>query len=379
MVRAFAMDLFERLETSDANLVCSPFSIAAALAMTRNGARGTTGDEMDAVLHAPQLAELNTSMNSLISAVEDVAGEQTRADGSTATVSVEVANSLWGQLDRTWEPDFLDALAVHFAAGMRLVDYEKDRTGAINKINEWVSDRTHERIKQTVDADLIEELTALVLVNTVYLKAPWEMPFTPSLTRPHLFTRADGSAVAVDLMTTSIRLHDAMFGSGWQAARLPYAGTTLAMTVVVPDLGELGSLAELLGADGLEQVLVGFRDDEQVKLEFPMWRLVIDLRLSQVLIGLGMAKAFQNSADLSGMSMGGPPLRLRDVVHKVFIAVDEMGTEAAAVTAVVVQAVSARPPPRVFTVDRSFYFVIHDVVTGTPLFLGRVNDPSQEH
>jgi serpin B len=64
------------------------------------------------------------------------------------------------------------------------------------------------------------------------------------------------------------------------------------------------------------------------------------------------------------------------VMHEVFIAVDEKGTEAAAATAVVMSTESAGPAPGVLVLDRPFLFVIHDTEFGTPLFIGRVGDPS---
>jgi len=64
------------------------------------------------------------------------------------------------------------------------------------------------------------------------------------------------------------------------------------------------------------------------------------------------------------------------VLQQVFIAVDEAGTEAAAATAVIVEATSGQvEPPAPLVVDRPFVFVIHDLENGTPLFLGKVVDP----
>jgi serpin B len=79
-------------------------------------------------------------------------------------------------------------------------------------------------------------------------------------------------------------------------------------------------------------------------------------------------------ADFSGMT-NDVSLFIKEVLHEVFIAVDEEGTEAAAVTAVVMEETSAAVPGTVLVVDRPFLFVIHDVEHGTPLFVGRVADP----
>ena len=56
--------------------------------------------------------------------------------------------------------------------------------------------------------------------------------------------------------------------------------------------------------------------------------------------------------------------------------VDEHGTEAAAATAAVFSTTSAVVPEQELVVDRPFLFVIHDVAAGTPIFLGRVTNPT---
>src|SRR6478735_7541249 len=102
-IQGFTADLYRKLAAQPGNVVCSPYSVAVALAMTRNGARGKTGSEMDAVLHAPALPRFNDGMNALTRLVESRAGEQARSDGSKVRLSMDVANSLWGQSGTAWE------------------------------------------------------------------------------------------------------------------------------------------------------------------------------------------------------------------------------------------------------------------------------------
>lgn len=182
-VRAFTADLYRQLSRSAGNLVCSPYSVAVALAMTRNGARGETAAEMDHVLHAPDVRRLNAGLGALETLLEQRSGPVRRADGSPAEVTVRVANSLWGQRDLAWQTVFLDALARHYGAGMRLVDYAADGEAARSQINAWTSEQTHGKIDQLIPEGVLDALTRLVLVNAVYLKAPWEQPFPPG-TRP---------------------------------------------------------------------------------------------------------------------------------------------------------------------------------------------------
>jgi serpin B len=70
------------------------------------------------------------------------------------------------------------------------------------------------------------------------------------------------------------------------------------------------------------------------------------------------------------------PLAISDVLHQTYVAVDEAGTEAAAATAVVMGETSARLTQQELVLDRPFLYVVHDTAHGTPLFVGRVADPS---
>ena len=97
--------------------------------------------------------------------------------------------------------------------------------------------------------------------------------------------------------------------------------------------------------------------------------------LSEVLAGLGMPTAFTDDADFSGLTAD-ELLKISEVLHEAFVAVDEQGTEAAAATAVVMARAGAAPEePVPFVVDRPFVFVVHSVDDRVPLFVGRVVDP----
>jgi serpin B len=373
-VQAFTADLYKKLAAQPGNVVCSPYSVAVALAMTRNGAKGQTATEMDTVLHTPDLQRFNEGLNSLTRLIEGRAGEQKRLDGSTATVSMDVANSLWGQRGTAWERPFLETLARYYGAGMRLVDYARDFEDARLSINDWTSRQTHAKIPNLLPEGILDDLTRLVLVNAIYLKAPWETPFSKFSTKGRPFTLADGRRITPETMQDHFSVV-VTEGSGWRAARLPYAGRQLAMTVVVPS-SSLANLERSLDADVLHEMLDSAAKPQAVTLTMPKWTFRLASSLSDPLAALGMPTAFNpNAADLSGMTHQ-EDLFISAVQHEAFIAVDEKGTEAAAATAVVGEAPSLQLPPPPFVVDRPFLFLLHDVETATPLFIGRVSDPS---
>jgi serine protease inhibitor len=373
-VQSFGADLYRRLAAAPGNLAMSPLSVAVALAMTRNGAAGTTAAELDRVLHAPALPGFNAGLNALVAELESRAGDRERADRSSTPVALDVADALWCQRGVAWQEPFLTALAQHYGTGARLVDYVKGSSAARAAINDWTSRQTHGRITELVPEGLLGVDTRLVLVNAVYLKAAWNLPFEKGATRQAPFTRADGSSVTVAMMRTEPSTMQYATGPAWQAVDLPYAGSELAMAVILPEQGRLAEVEQGLDGPALHRLLTGFHPTPGT-LALPKWTFRTRVVLSDHLAGLGMASAFTDRADFSAMTTQ-EQLCIDEVLHEAFVAVDEHGTEASAATAVVMRRTSLMLEQLVVTVDRPFLFVIHDIETATPLFVGRVNDPT---
>jgi serpin B len=375
-VRAFTADLFAVMGRADTqNLACSPYSVMLALAMTRVGARGQTAQEMDAVLHAPMPDGLDAGLNSLDRLISS-RSRTVVVDGQEVPVLVQGANSLWGQRGVTWLPEFLTTLARYYGAGMRTVDYAGATEQARQTINAWVGENTRGRIPELLLPGHLSPLSRLTLVNALYLKAPWQEAFlTEAPDVP--FTLLDGTvARAPQLTSPAMRLGWAQ-GDGWQAADLPYAGGELAMALVVPETGRFAEVEGSCDGAWLGRLLTGFVP-ELARVRMPPWTFRVKAELKTALAALGMTTAFGSEADFTGMTVD-EWIGIDEVVHETFVAVDRKGTEAAAATAVIMKAGSAPtttpPEPKLLVADRPFLFVIHDVATATPLFIGRVTDP----
>jgi serpin B len=340
-VTSLAARLYAAFAAEPGNLALSPHSVAVALNLAAYGARGRTREEIEAV----------------------VAGAGQPVDGGE-WVDLSSANRLFGQQGLSWQPDLEELLTV--------VDYA-DSEAARAAINSWTSEQTHERIPEIVPTGVLDEETLLVLVNALYLKAAWMDPFHATSTTDADFHLADGTAVPVSTMLGHVGAQVGA-GEGWRSARLPYVGDTLAMTVVLPDPGRLADVEALVVERDWVAVLEAPSHD-RLELRLPRFTVRASARLGELLAALGMPTAFTDDADFSGLTVE-EPLKISEVLHEAFVAVDEEGTEAAAATAVVMQRAGGIPqPPVPFVVDRPFLFVIHAVEDGTPLFVGRVVDP----
>lgn len=375
---AFAFDYHRAVTGRDGNLIYSPYSLSIALAMTYAGARGETAAQMSDVLHYTLPEErLHPAFNALDLGLAARSEQATDVDPERR-FELSIVNSLWGQQDYPFLADFLDTLALNYGAGMNLVDYAADPETARLTINDWVSGQTRDRINDLIPQGVIDTDTRLVLVDAIYFKAAWLFPFSEALTKDAPFTLLNGTRVQAPTMALAEPASLAYSaGDGWQAVALPYAGGTAEMVVILPDEGRFAEFESGLDAERYRQVLGGMQP-RLVGLSMPGFEFASDFMLRETLSGMGMPVPFTpGSADFSGMT-DADSLFISQVIHKAFISVDEVGTEAAAATAVVMarEAAMVTEPDVILTVDRPFFFAIRDVSTGTVLFAGRVLDPT---
>jgi serpin B len=365
---AFALDLYQALRSQPGNLFYSPYSISLALAMTYAGARGETETEMADVLHftLPQ-DKLHAAFNGLdVQLNREVEGEE-------QSFQLNIANSIWGQQNFAFQPDFLDTLAVNYGAGLRLVDYAADPEAARQQINAWVEDETQDKIKDLIPAGALDPLTRLVLANAIYFKAAWQNQFEQNNTEDAPFTLLDGSQVDVPTMRQSEGMNYAA-GDGWQAVELAYEGGRQSMLILLPAEGQFEAFEASLNTARLDDILNAM-EWTTVELALPKFSFESEFELNRALAELGMPVAFDaERADFSGMT-GESNLYISDVIHKAFVDVNEEGTEAAAATAVIMRLESMPIDPVQMQVDHPFIFMIRDNETGSILFTGRVVNP----
>jgi len=368
----FAFELLREITEDGENLFFSPYSVSSALAMAYAGARSATETQMAAALRFtlvqsalhPGFNRLDLDLNGREEIEEPYEGEG---------FILNVVNAVWGQRGYRFLAAYLDTLAVSYGAGLRLLDFIGDPEGARLAINDWVSERTNERIQELLAEGTIDPDTRLVLTNAVYFNAPWLKAFDEDDTETGSFTRLSGETVAVPMMHQAETFGYTDWGAG-AAVELPYNGEELSMVLLVPDSGEFEVFEASLDA-AVYRGIVDALEMRRVELALPRFEFESEFSLVDPLIGLGMTDAFDaTAADFSGID-GERNLSISDVIHQAFVSVDEAGTEAAAATAVIFPFTAYPGPPVTLTVDRPFLFVIRDRPTGTILFVGRVVDP----
>ena len=147
----------------------------------------------------------------------------------------------------------------------------------------------------------------------------------------------------------------------------------MSMIIILPEEGSYNDFESQIDYGVLQDIMSGI-ERKQVQLKMPRFDYESEFSLKDTLREMGMASAFFESADFSGMT-GSKGLFIADVLHKAFVLVDETGTEAAAATAVVMEGSEPAIEAKI-SVDRPFIFLIRDIETNSILFLGRVLNPS---
>lgn len=367
--RDFALDLLRAAGGEGTNALISPFSVHQALGMTFAGARGETHDAMATALRAgTDEAAFHRAANALDRALAQAPAGL--PDEATAPV-VRVANAVFAHDELPIEAPFLETLARNYGAGLWLVDFASAAEAARLAINQWVAAHTENHIPELLQPGQVGELTRMVLVNAVYLLADWARPFPAEGTYDRPFQAPAGER-AVPFMHT---LDDFAVAETDEAVtiELPYAGDTLSLLVVVPK-GALADFERGLDSAGLRAIEEALAF-ETVDLALPRFEVRARFLLKDALTTMGMGAVFADDADFQGISR--EPLKISQVVHEAWMRVDEKGTEAAAATAVLLDAGGApfEPEARAVVVDRPFLLLLRHRPTGAILFAGRVVNP----
>jgi serpin B len=366
----FALNLYRELKNTNGNLFFSPYSISTALAMTYAGARENTAKQMEEVLHFPSgQNKVHPAFGRLETLLNEI---QTQGD-----IQLNVANSLWPQQGYPFLEEYLALVKKYYGVVITPLDYQRAAEKARKIINQWVEEKTKDKIKNLIQPGVLDAVTRLVLVNAIYFKGNWATQFDEKWTRDDTFYLLSGGTMQTPLMTQK---EEFAYGDKefLQVLELPYVGESLSMIVLLPKAKDgLPQLEKQLTAANLRRWTSGLRK-QKVKVFLPKFKMISKFSLSETLAAMGMSDAFDpNKANFSGMDGRLNWLYIGAVLHKAFIDVNEEGTEAAAATAVVMKIRMAAQPPT-FRADHPFIFFIRENTTGSILFLGRVMDPSQK-
>ena len=362
-VFAFYSEIAEEDEKS--NIFFSPLSISTAFSMAYEGAKENTASEMQQVFG---FEDNDQKRQKVISEL------LSRFNPKDDKYNLQVTNALWVKDGYKIKQDYLDTAKTHYSSTVDNVDFVTD--AGINKINSWVAEKTNEKIQDILAPGSTDELTRMVITNAVYFKGKWGLQFDSRNTEDKPFWTDKENSVMVPMMKENAALYNYADTGDLQALELNYLGGDISMVVLLPkERDGLEYVEQSMSKEKLDSI----RDSmtrQPLTVQFPKFEFETEYNLIKPLQSLGLEDAFdRDNADFQGIT--DEQVYLAKAAHKAFVNVNEEGTEAAAITALVVRATSGPPEPVAeFVADHPFMFVIQEKETGDILFIGRVMNPT---
>lgn len=357
---AFALSLFQETlrQEEGGNILISPLSLWLALSMTANGAAGKTRAQMERLLGGD--IPLETLNEYLYSYVKDLP--------SGSKYKLSRANSIWmreGRIDV--KKDFLQTAANYYGAAAYAAPFD---ASTVRDVNGWVKKHTDGMIDGILQD--IDPQTVMLLINALAFDAAWEEPYTKTDVRDETFTAVTGEKKRVPMMhsreqvyleddnaTGFIRYYkDKKYGF---AALLPNEGVDIYEYIASLTPEDLQKTLDKASSLSVQVAMPKFESDYRIKM-------------NDVLKSLGMVDAFGAGADFSrlGTSADGV-LYVGEVLHKTYISVDEDGTKAGAASVVAMEDEGVFVVDgRYVRLDRPFVYMILDLETNLPVFIGVV-------
>ncbi len=359
----FAFEFWKKLhaeELANKNYFVSPLSLHIALGMLLNGADNKSKAEIETVL---RLTGNQTENNEIY---KNLIENLPIAD---AKVINKIANSVWYRNDFSVEKGFLTNLQTYFMATVLAEDFSKTTT--VDKINKWASENTNAKIKKVLNEISADQV--MFIMNALYFKGDWKIPFDKKNTVDAEFSNLNGSKKSVKMMNMTDKI-SYLKQANYHAVRLPYGSGNYSMTILMPlpentnlTVNEIINKLDTAEWNAINKILA----EQKTILSLPKFGMEYEIKLNKILSSMGMPAVFGPQADLSKISPPAGKLVVGFVKQNTYVAVDEVGTEAAAVTTIGIELTSAPILPE-FIANRPFVFLISEKQSNTIMFVGKV-------
>lgn len=354
----FGFRLMSAVGASETDNFCvSPFSAEVYLAMLANG----YGEEQQQLL-----VEAITGQKGDIDVLNSYNAKMLKQlPIRSAGATVLSANSLWLMPGTQLQPTVAGVLSDIFSAEVNLTDLTD--ISIVGAVNDWVSRNTNGLIESVLDRPCDSE-TAVLIFNTLYYKAVWDIQFDESKTTKSQFVCADGSQTVVDMMHLDNTLLDYIQGADFDGVRL-YMGNrgAYALYMLLPHEDvDFNSFIASLNSDAWRLKSV---KEAYVDLAMPRFDVRYSFDLASPLSALGLGWVLESPLTqlLQGASVPTP-----DSMQQTVLSVNEKGAEGAAVTGGIISGGDTRPDHVAIEFNRPFVYIVEECSSSTLLFIGGV-------
>jgi len=357
----FALSLYNHVSTDGANVVISPYSVSAAMAMTYAGSSGKTYAELRKVLGYTRMRPwfVHRSFRNLLR----------KQRHASADYKLYVANRIFADRRIRIRYSYQRIAMRYYGSSVKTLRFSSSPERCVRYINRWISRKTSGMISDMLDRHDVNRYTNLVLASAIYFKSSWKIPFDSAETVPDTFYLTEGHTMQVDMMIKrAVFRYGISKQLGCHVIELPYKGDA-SMYIFLPWAVDGLSVMQKKMTLATLDAAIGSLKNMLTNVYLPRFTLTSDVDLRQALQEMGVFHLFQ-AANLRRISTSGE-LAITRVKHSATIKVNERGTEASAATSFI----STRSFGQPFIADRPFAFIIRERSSGSILFMGHVKKP----
>lgn len=379
-INQFSLDIFNKIET-DNNMVLSPYSLAAGMVYLMKGSAGDTRDQLLQIFHIESASDmermiplLNSINHELIT--NNVCQGWLKCKFYAVLKSLSITdyshgyifnNSLWIDKSINVLPAFENTIPA--SVSVRKMDFS-DPVTSMQAINQWVANRTSNLVIDIVPEETLNTDSKMVLINAIYFKGLWELPFNSKDTADQAFTLENNLSIQTSFMKQKTPIAYAETDT-FQAIELPYANSSFNMIILLPKKSQnVHKIVDELTVSAFTQLLDQFQP-RQVSLSLPKFGITSSfLQLDETLGDMGAADAF--NPDKANFSLITPAaVSISQIVQKAVIEVNENGVEVTATSSLPLSKMQAAT----FNANHPFIFFIIDKKSRIILLTGQLMNP----
>ncbi|NXC10079.1 ANT3 protein, partial [Orthonyx spaldingii] len=373
----FAVVFYKHLADSknnEENIFMSPLSISTAFAMTKLGACGSTLQQLMEVAFSIVTGKFSTCESSHDLVRPKSCSWALLVQCSPPGCELVSANRLFGEKSLVFNETYQNISEIVYGAKLWPLNFKEKPELSRQIINEWVANKTEKRITEVIPEGGIDDLTVLVLVNSIYFKGHWKSQFPAPNTKLDTFHKANGETCKVPTMYQESKFHYTFIPEDKvQVLELPYKGDDITMLLVLPSAGtRLEEVERELTSEKLQDWLDSM-EEVSLFVYLPRFRVEDSFSVKEKLRKMGLEDLF--SPENARLPEGRTDLYVSEAFHKAFLEVNEEGSEASAATAVTISGRSFPMNRKIFNANRPFLLFIREAALNTIIFMGRISDP----
>ncbi|XP_029645070.1 serpin B11-like isoform X2 [Octopus sinensis] len=365
----FTNNLYQAVAAgTNENVFMSPFSVATVLSMVYFGARQNSATQLENVL------KITSTPDSVALAFKEYFSLLKNLD---KLITFNSVNCLYANEKYHISDKYKINIVKYFFSDIKNVDFIKNAEKTRIIINDWVENKTNDKITDLLPSGSLTPHTVLLLINAVYFKGIWAEKFPKKATYSKQFYLSPYKTVSHDFMYIS-EYFNTKVSKNYKVVELPYIEKSFSMFVILPnEINGLAVLEKEINAQFLKEIVNRKKFQERyLELSMPKFRLQCSFNLGDVLKKLGLSDIFDpRKADLSGMTDSENNIYASEMFHKAFVNVDEKGTEAAAAFGMFVID-GVKTVDMQFDVNHPFIFLIVHNETEMIHFIGKVINPT---